>query len=87
MCRQFNVTGGVQGVFYRVSAREIAERLGLHGHAINLADGSVEVRACGEDGAIDELARWLHEGPRMASVEGVTETPVECSRPGRFTTG
>ena len=87
MCRQFNVTGGVQGVFFRVSTREVAERLGLRGHAINLADGSVEVRACGRDGAIDELARWLHRGPRMATVDGVIETAVECAAPSAFTTG
>ncbi len=86
MCRLFNVTGGVQGVFFRVSTRDVAARLSLHGHAINLADGSVEVRACGEDGAIDELARWLHEGPRRATVVGVIETAVECTAPSAFTT-
>jgi acylphosphatase len=53
---------------------------------MNLPDGSVEVRACGDDDAIDALRDWLHQGPRHASVAGVTETPTTCSGPDRFTT-
>jgi acylphosphatase len=87
MCRSFNVTGRVQGVFFRANTREVAGRLGLTGHALNLPDGSVEVRACGDDGAIDKLAEWLREGPRHASVEGVQEIAVECTAPAEFTTG
>ena len=87
MCRLFNVTGGVQGVFFRVSTQAVAERLGINGHAINLPDGSVEVRACGEAAAVDDLQEWLHEGPRMASVNGVAESGVACTQPARFSTG
>ncbi|MED5461716.1 MAG: acylphosphatase, partial [Pseudomonadota bacterium] len=52
MCRLFNVTGDVQGVFFRATTQTVAERLGVNGHAVNLLDGSVEVRACGDDAAI-----------------------------------
>ena len=87
MCRLFNVTGDVQGVFFRATTQTVAERLGVNGHAVNLLDGSVEVRACGDDAAIEELSRWLHEGPRMASVAGVAESDTNCSCPGTFSTG
>jgi acylphosphatase len=36
-----------------------------------MPDGSVEVLACGRDDAIEKLAAWLRDGPRMASVAGV----------------
>ena len=87
MCRLFNVTGDVQGVFFRATTQAVAERLGVNGHAVNLLDGSVEVRACGDDAAIEELLRWLHKGPRMASVTGVAESDTNCSSPGTFSTG
>ena len=87
MCRLFNVTGRVQGVFFRVSTRDVAVPLGIRGHAINLADGSVEVRACGEAGAVEQLHAWLHEGPRNASVTSVAESDTDCTSPDRFSTG
>ena len=71
-CR-FTVTGRVQGVFFRDSTRLMAESLGLTGHAINLSDGNVEVLACGDPDALDSLARWLHEGPPLASVTAVID--------------
>jgi len=87
MCRQFIVTGRVQGVFFRVSTRDVAVPLNLHGHAINMPDGSVEVRACGDSDAIADLIEWLHQGPSHAVVENVAEIETSCTRPDRFVTG
>ncbi|MBA2077519.1 acylphosphatase [Rhodanobacter sp. PCA2] len=69
---RFLVAGKVQGVFFRASAREEALQLGLTGHARNRADGSVEVLAQGEPGALAELERWLRHGPPLARVESLT---------------
>ena len=44
-----------------------------------MPDGSVEVLACGRTDAIDKLAAWLLEGPRMASVSNI-EAEVESYR-------
>lgn len=68
---RFLVGGHVQGVFFRASTGEQAQRLGLRGHARNLADGRVEVVAAGADDAIEALARWLQRGPPMARVDEV----------------
>lgn len=68
---RFLVGGRVQGVFYRASTREHALRLGLSGHARNLADGRVEVVAHGAPEVIDALERWLWQGPPAAAVERV----------------
>jgi acylphosphatase len=74
---RFLVSGKVQGVFFRASTREQAQRLGLRGHARNLPDGRVQVMAAGEGDAIDALERWLHEGPPMARVERVVREEVD----------
>lgn len=69
---RFLVAGKVQGVFFRASTREQALRLGLRGHARNLADGRVEVLAAGDAHAIDALAQWIEDGPPSARVESVS---------------
>ncbi len=71
-CRRFLVSGKVQGVWFRASTRDEAGRLGLQGHAINLADGRVEVVACGDPAALELLERWLWRGPELAKVDGVS---------------
>ena len=75
--RRFTIKGRVQGVWFRDSTRKTAESLGLSGHAINLNDGSVEVLACGDESAIDQLADWLQNGPPMAKVTQVIEDDVD----------
>jgi acylphosphatase len=77
------VSGRVQGVWFRASARAEAIRLGINGRAVNLADGRVEVIACGEDSALDQLAAWLTRGPDLARVDNVaTEVLGEQSFSG-----
>ncbi len=81
---RFIVSGKVQGVFFRASTREQAQRLGLRGHAHNLPDGSVEVVAVGSDAVIDALEEWLRQGPPLARVEGLLreELPGEHDADG-----
>ena len=72
ICKRCVVVGRVQGVFFRASTQRQARRLGVTGVARNLPDGSVEVIACGPVAAVDELIGWLHRGPELARVAGVT---------------
>lgn len=88
ICKRCVVTGRVQGVFYRASTRTEALRLGITGHARNLADGGVEVLACGEPAAVDALIAWLWKGPSAAVVRDVTVEEVAAgAAPPEFTTG
>lgn len=73
---RFTVSGRVQGVFFRASTRTQALRLGLAGHAKNLADGRVEVLACGAQERLDELEKWLRIGPPSARVDEVAREVV-----------
>ncbi len=87
MARLYTVKGLVQGVFFRASTRRVAESLGITGHAINLPDGDVEVFACGDAAALDQLDEWLREGPAHARVDEVIARDIETEAPSGFRTG
>jgi acylphosphatase len=66
------VSGIVQGVFFRASARDMAENIGgVTGWVRNLPDGGVEVLAEGNRAKLGQLIQWLHRGPPGAVVESV----------------
>jgi len=65
------VSGRVQGVFFRASALEEAQRLGLTGWVRNLPDGGVESVAEGPREAVEAFVAWCHEGPPSARVDDV----------------
>lgn len=65
------VTGQVQRVMFRISAKDKAERLGLAGLARNLADGSVYIEIEGQENKLKEFISWCYEGPELAKVEKV----------------
>ncbi|HEU4659008.1 MAG TPA: acylphosphatase [Capillimicrobium sp.] len=72
MRRRVIVSGRVQGVFFRDSAREEAERLGVHGWIRNLDDGKVEAVLEGDADAVEELIAWMRRGgPPRARVDDV----------------
>ena len=70
-CMRYFVSGRVQGVSFRASARNQAARLGLDGYVRNLSDGRVEVLARGDEEALRSLEEWLWTGPPAADVNGV----------------
>ena len=65
------ITGRVQGVFYRASAQQEAQRLGVYGEIRNLPGGDVEAIVEGEEAAIDEFIAWCRRGPPAAQVDHV----------------
>jgi acylphosphatase len=71
------VTGIVQGVGFRWSARETARRFGVAGFAFNRADGAVEVEIEGEPSAIERMLVWLADGPPGSRVEAIDVSDLE----------
>lgn len=71
VCRRYLVSGRVQGVFFRASAREAARRLRLGGWVRNLPDGRVEAVACGPAADVEAFEQWLWQGPAEARVTEV----------------
>ncbi|MBT8447221.1 MAG: acylphosphatase [Gammaproteobacteria bacterium] len=70
--RHYIIAGRVQGVWYRASARQEAQRLGITGWVRNLPDGRVEALATGSAPALARFEAWLARGPSRARVEEVT---------------
>ena len=70
------VYGLVQGVYYRHSTIQQAQRLGLHGWVRNRSDGSVEALVHGPADAVQTLIDWAHQGPEAARVERVQVSPA-----------
>ncbi|WP_111656093.1 acylphosphatase [Isoalcanivorax indicus] len=71
------VQGRVQGVFYRASTQQQAQRLGLRGWVRNCDDGSVEAVLCGDDAALEAMLAWMAQGPDKARVDALDKTPAE----------
>lgn len=65
------VTGRVQGVFYRSSAMQEAQRLGIHGFIQNVPDGAVEAVVEGPEAAVEQFIVWCRSGPPSAQVADV----------------
>jgi acylphosphatase len=65
------VSGRVQGVFYRASTHDEAQRLGVKGFVKNEPDGSVYIEAEGENTVLEALIEWCRQGPPAARVSNV----------------
>lgn len=68
------VTGKVQGVFFRASTKEAADKLGVKGFVRNEKDGSVYIEAEGDEQQLQQFISWCHEGPPHARVQNVNIT-------------
>lgn len=78
---RIRVTGRVQGVGYRNSARNTARFLGLMGIVKNMKDGSVYIEAEGENNQLIEFINWCHRGPGFGFIENVE---VRVSSPKNY---
>lgn len=67
------VFGKVQGVFFRVSTKAVADQLGINGTIRNLDDGSVFIEAEADKWRLDQFLDWCNEGPEKAIVEKVDQ--------------
>ncbi len=65
------VSGRVQGVLFRRSAKIAAQELNVFGFAHNCVDGKVELVAEGEKENVKKFVAWCKKGPPFAKVENV----------------
>ena len=74
--RRYRVSGHVQGVFFRASAREQGRALGLDGWVRNLADGTVEAVFAGPADRVEEMIVACHQGSPASRVTAVRRQPA-----------
>lgn len=65
------ISGKVQGVYFRATCVDIAQKIGIIGWVRNLPDGKVEIMASGNHRKMDEFLKWCSQGPTGAQVENV----------------
>ena len=82
MAKHLKISGRVQGVGFRYSMRDEAERLGVAGWVRNRRDGTVEAVIDGAPDAVEAVLAWARRGPRGASVAevDVAEIPESFER-------
>jgi acylphosphatase len=65
------VSGRVQGVGFRYSARNYAEILGITGLIKNLTNGNVYIEIEGSKDQLGKFIDWCYQGPSYAEVDEV----------------
>lgn len=78
------ISGKVQGVFFRASAEEIARLHKLSGWIKNTRDKKVEALITGADEDIQKFIEWCKHGPDKALVEHVTITNMALQTFDKF---
>ena len=78
------VSGKVQGVYFRLTTKAVADQLGVKGTAQNMPDGTVAIEAEGDAFALDAFLEWCREGPERAVVEKVAANEGEMKNYRNF---
>jgi acylphosphatase len=78
------VKGKVQGVFYRMSTKAVADQLGVRGSIKNLPDGNVFIEAEADKATMEMFLDWCNEGPQEADVTSVETNEGELKNYRNF---
>ena len=70
------IKGKVQGVYYRIAAKEEADKLGIAGWVKYISEGRVEIMATGSEKQLEQFIAWCYKGPEKAEVTDVIATPL-----------
>ena len=68
---RLTIKGKVQGVFYRATAKDVADLIGVKGWVKNLPDDNVEIMATAAEDVLQKFIGWCKQGPPKAKVDDV----------------
>lgn len=71
------VEGKVQGVYYRATTKEMADKMGIKGWVRNSEEGNVEIVASGSEDELEKFIAWCRIGPRRAEVMNLLITSIQ----------
>ena len=74
---RLTIKGKVQGVFYRATAKDVADLTGVKGWVKNLPDKNVEITATASEEALQKFINWSKQGPPKARVDEVIVEELE----------
>ena len=63
------ISGIVQGVMFRYSAKKEANKLNLTGYVKNLLNGELEIVVEGKNDVVKKLIYWAQSGPELAKID------------------
>jgi acylphosphatase len=75
------IKGKVQVVFYRATAKNVADLIGVKGWIRNLPNDNVEITATAAEDVLKKFIAWCKQGPPKARVD---EVIVEGLNPEEF---
>jgi acylphosphatase len=78
------IKGKVQGVFYRATAKDVADLIGVKGFVKNLPDGNVEITATAAEDILQKFIGWCKEGPPKAKVDEVISEELQLQEFSSF---
>lgn len=79
------IKGKVQGVFYRATAKEMADEIGITGWVKNTPADSVEIVASGSQQGLQQFIEWCKRGPSRAKVSEVKVDEMDEATFDEFT--
>jgi len=68
---RLTIKGKVQGVFFRATAKDIADELRVKGWVRNLPDRNVEITGTATEEMLQKFIDWCNQGPPKARVDEV----------------
>ena len=68
---RLTIKGKVQGVFYRATAKDVADLTGVKGWVKNLPDNNVEITATAAEETLQKFINWCKQGSPKARVDDV----------------
>lgn len=82
VARHLLIHGKVQGVYYRASAEQEAQLLGLSGWVRNRFSGEVEAVVYGPEAQVEAFVDWARQGPPAAEVTRIEISSAERPEDG-----
>ena len=81
---RLKIFGKVQGVYYRKSTKETADKLKIYGWVKNQPDGSVLAEIEGHPAPLSEMLEWCFLGPERASVHTIEKEEIKIENSNKF---
>jgi len=74
---RLTIKGKVQGVFYRATAKDVADLTDVKGWVKNLPNDNVEITATASEEILQKFINWCKQGPPKARVDDVIVEELE----------